>query len=223
MRRDARRARVARGTHHELRGIADRGGGDGLADGTRRLFPEGGRNGGQRGPGSCRGARTRSVNAERTSNQRRKVTKTRVGLRDRAGARVRWTFGTSRRGGISRAPCIIARSRPSENAAASWSSVEATRRARGAAKHFSPDSKKCVRVGSRAAKLERRKRGAETHLSVRTRTAGDATGGGRGDRGGSGHGSRHRTRSSCGPEGSRGTKSMAKTRGRLRRDISSFE
>lgn len=124
----------------------------------------------------------------------------RVGLRDRAGARARRTLGTTGRGGFSRASRVAARSRPSRNAAGRRSGGEATRRARGAAKHLSPDSKKCD--PNRAPKMRPGGDGAETHLGVRARAAGGAAGGRRGDRGGCGHGSRHRTRDSRVPEGS---------------------
>lgn len=191
----ARGAAAAReGTHHAEGGLAERGRGDGLADGTRGLFPGGRGVSGVRARAK-RGLRTGDVQPTATGAERE-------GLRDRAGARARRTLGTTRRGGFSRASRVTARSRPSGNAAGRRAGVETAHRARGAAKHLSPDSKKCDPNG--APKKRPGGDGAETHLGVRARTAGGAASGRRGDRGGCGHGSRHRTRDSRVPEGSEG-------------------
>ena len=150
------------------------------------------------------GVRARAKRGRRTGDVQPTATGAeREGLRDRAGARARRTLGTTGRGGFSRASRVAARSRPSRNAAGRRSGGEATRRARGAAKHLSPDSKKCERPESRP-QMRPGGDGAETHLGVRARTAGGAASGRRGDRGGCGHGSRHRTRDSRVPEGSEG-------------------
>ena len=156
-----------------------------------------------RGGRGVSGVRARAKRGRRTGDVQPTATGAeREGLRDRAGARARRTLGTTRRGGFSRASRVTARSRPSGNAVGRRAGVEAARRARGAAKHLSPDSKKCDPNG--APKKRPGGDGAETHLGVRARTAGGAASGRRGDRGGCGHGSRHRTRDSRVPEGSEG-------------------
>ena len=148
MRRGARRTK---GTHHAEGGLAERGRGDGLADGTRGLFPGGG--GGSAG--------FRLGQRVRWTDNRRRTWAERVGLRDRAGARARRTLATTRRGAFSRASRVTSRSLSSRDAAGRWPGVEATRRARGAAKHLSPDSKKCERPESRAEEA-RGERGGDT-------------------------------------------------------------
>ena len=97
-----------------------------------------------RGGRGVSGVRARAKRGRRTGDVQPTATGAeREGLRDRAGARARRTLGTTRRGGFSRASRVTARLRPSENAAGRRAGVEAARRARGAAKHLSPDSKKC--------------------------------------------------------------------------------